>query len=128
MVVSARRQTTLAVGADAVINSAEEDVAARLLELHGAVPAGGGRAPRPGTDLFLDAAGGAGCGRDCPCRSEARRHALHPSRHKKPASVDFGAILSAELTTASPSATPGAAEKVIVTFDGADWVHAHQMR
>ncbi|HEX7444365.1 MAG TPA: alcohol dehydrogenase catalytic domain-containing protein, partial [Acidimicrobiales bacterium] len=44
-ILPARLKTALTVGADAVINSAEEDVAARLLELHGAVPAGGGRGP-----------------------------------------------------------------------------------
>ena len=52
----ARLEKALAVGADAVINSLEEDVIARLTELHGAGATAMGH-PRVGTDIFLDAAG-----------------------------------------------------------------------
>ena len=47
---------TAGVGADAVINSATEDVAARLTELHGQSANALGQ-PRPGTDIYIDAAG-----------------------------------------------------------------------
>ncbi len=56
-VVARRLEKALAVGADAVINSAEEDVVARLRELHGEVPGFYGAPPRPATDVYLDAAG-----------------------------------------------------------------------
>jgi 2-desacetyl-2-hydroxyethyl bacteriochlorophyllide A dehydrogenase len=157
-VIPSRLEKALAVGADAVINSAEEDVIARLTELHGTAATAMGH-PRPATDIYLDAAG-------VPVVIEtALAAAKHGATvgivafHKKPVSVDFGAILDAEvnivtamgypteifqvtkditehwerfspiishrfpfadvqqaLTTAS---TPGAADKVVVTFDSA---------
>src|SRR6266516_7289646 len=55
-IVPARLQRALAVGADAIINSAEEDVQSRLFELHGTAT-GGISQPRPGTDVYLDTAG-----------------------------------------------------------------------
>ena len=51
----ARLDKALQIGADAVINSADEDVIARLVELHGE---GEARSPgKAGTDVYLDAAG-----------------------------------------------------------------------
>ena len=159
-ILPGRLKTALTVGADAVINSAEQDVVARLLELHGAVPAGGGRGPRPGTDLFLDAAGAPGVIETVLANVKHGARLCIPAVHKKPVSVEFGSILSAELTIVMAmgypteifevtseivenwqryahiisdcvpfsdvehaltlAATPGAAEKVIVTFDPAD--------
>ena len=53
--IPARLEKALAVGADAVINSADEDVAARLVELHGS---GESMFPgKAGTDIYFDAAG-----------------------------------------------------------------------
>lgn len=155
-VVPNRLDKALKVGADAVINSAEEDVAARLLELHGEAPRYFGRAGKPATDLYLDAAG-------APAVIDtvlgAARHGARLSIvavHKKPVSVDFGALLTSEITIAlamgypteifevtkdlvehwekyalivsdvlpydevdralTLAATPGAAEKVVVTL------------
>jgi 2-desacetyl-2-hydroxyethyl bacteriochlorophyllide A dehydrogenase len=155
-VVPSRLEKALAVGADAVINSAEEDVVAQLTKLHGTAVTAMGK-PRPGTDIYLDAAG-------VPVVIDTALSAAKQGAtlgvvalHKKPVSVDFGAILDTEvnivtsmgypteifqvtkeiaqnwerfsliishrlpfadvenaLTTAS---TPGAAEKVVVTFD-----------
>jgi 2-desacetyl-2-hydroxyethyl bacteriochlorophyllide A dehydrogenase len=154
-VVPSRLEKALAVGADAVINSAEEDVVAQLTKLHGTAATAMGK-PRPGTDIYLDAAG-------VPVVIDTALSAAKQGAtlgvvalHKKPVSVDFGAILDTEvnivtsmgypteifqvtkeiaqnwerfsliishrlpfadvenaLTTAS---TPGAAEKVVVTF------------
>jgi 2-desacetyl-2-hydroxyethyl bacteriochlorophyllide A dehydrogenase len=155
-VVPSRLEKALAVGADAVINSAEEDVVAQLTKLHGTAATAMGKL-RPGTDIYLDAAG-------VPVVIDTALSAAKQGAtlgvvalHKKPVSVDFGAILDTEvnivtsmgypteifqvtkeiaqnwerfsliishrlpfadvenaLTTAS---TPGAAEKVVVTFD-----------
>jgi 2-desacetyl-2-hydroxyethyl bacteriochlorophyllide A dehydrogenase len=136
-VVPSRLEKALAVGADAVINSAEEDVVDQLTKLDAA-----------GVPVVIDTA-----------LSAAKQGATLGvvALHKKPVSVDFGAILDTEvnivtsmgypteifqvtkeiaqnwerfsliishrlpfadvenaLTTAS---TPGAAEKVVVTFD-----------
>ncbi|MDP9795029.1 threonine dehydrogenase-like Zn-dependent dehydrogenase [Catenuloplanes nepalensis] len=151
-----RLEKALAVGADAVINSAEEDVAARLAELHGTARAGLVSGAKPGTDIYLDAAG-------APAVLEtALASAKHGATlgivavHKRPASVDFGRLLTTELTIVlsmgypseifevtddlianwekyalivsdtvpfgrvrealTLAATPGAAEKVVVTF------------
>ncbi|MBK3638396.1 alcohol dehydrogenase catalytic domain-containing protein, partial [Streptomyces sp. MBT97] len=57
-VIPSRLEKALAVGADAVVDSAEEDVIARLTALHGESANALGQ-PRPGTDLFIDAAGAA---------------------------------------------------------------------
>ena len=56
-VIPSRLEKALAVGADAVINSAEEDLAARLVELHGDGASALVRGVRSGTDIYLDAAG-----------------------------------------------------------------------
>jgi (R,R)-butanediol dehydrogenase/meso-butanediol dehydrogenase/diacetyl reductase len=57
-VLPARLQTALAVGADTVIDSAREDVPARLAGLHGHSTNALG-APRPDTDIYIEAVGAA---------------------------------------------------------------------
>jgi threonine dehydrogenase-like Zn-dependent dehydrogenase len=51
-----RLATALAVGADAVIDSTQEDAAARLAEMHGQSANALGQ-PGPGSDVHIDAAG-----------------------------------------------------------------------
>jgi len=96
-IIPSRLEKALAVGADAVINSAEEDVRERLIELQGAAPTRRGLA-KPLTDIFLDAAG-------APTVIEtALGLAKHGAKlgivavHKKPVNVDFGSILGSEIT------------------------------
>ena len=96
-VLPARLAKALEIGANAVIDSSSEDVAARLIELHGDSPIRAGD-HRPGTDVYIDAAG-------VPAVIETvQRLAKHGARlsvvavHKKPVEMDFGAILSSELT------------------------------
>lgn len=150
-----RLAKALELGASAAINSLTEDVAARLIELHGDAPVRPGDS-RPGTDIYIDAAG-------VPAVIETvQKIAKHgarlsiPAVHKKPVEVDFGALLSTELTITlsrgypteifevtndiiaaweryaqiishtlpfdqvqdalTLAATPGAADKVVVTF------------
>lgn len=95
-IIPSRLEKALAVGADAVINSAEEDVIERLTELHGTGATASGR-PRVGTDIYLDAAG-------APVVIEtAVKAAKHRARlgivavHKSPVPVDFSDALAAEL-------------------------------
>jgi (R,R)-butanediol dehydrogenase/meso-butanediol dehydrogenase/diacetyl reductase len=57
-VIPGRLQTALAAGADTVIDSSREDVTARLAGLHGHSTNALG-APRPDTDVYIDAAGAA---------------------------------------------------------------------
>jgi len=151
-----RLEKALQIGASGVINSLTEDVASRLIELHGDAPLRPGDS-RPGTDIYIDAAG-------VPAVIETvQKIAKHgarlsiPAVHKKPVEVDFGALLSTELTITlsrgypteifevtndiiaaweryaliisdtlpfgrvqealTLAGTPGAADKVVVTFD-----------
>jgi 2-desacetyl-2-hydroxyethyl bacteriochlorophyllide A dehydrogenase len=156
-VVDNRLEKALLVGADAVINSATEDVVARLKEIHGEVPGFFGQESRPATDVYLDAAGAA------PVISTALRGIKHGGVltvvgvHKKPVEIDLQDILPSEpdirLAMGYPSeifqvtdaiianwekyehiisdvipfsdavravelaATPGATDKVVVTFE-----------
>jgi threonine dehydrogenase-like Zn-dependent dehydrogenase len=149
-------EKALAIGADAVINSAEEDVAARLTELHGPGATVLG-APRAGTDIYLDAAGVPAVIDTALAAAKANATLGIVAVHKKPVPVDFGALLGVEptivtamgypreifqvtddivanqdrfgriishrfpftdvLTALETAATPGAADKVVVTFD-----------
>ena len=104
-ILPSRLEKALLVGADAVINSAEEDVFDRLLELHGPGATAMG-APRVGTDIYLDAAG-------APIVVEtALKAAKHNATlgivavHKKPVSVDFGAILVSEVNIVTSMGYP----------------------
>jgi len=92
-----RLAKALEIGASAAIDSANEDVASRLIELHGDAPLRPGDS-RPATDIYIDAAG-------VPAVIETiQKIAKHgarlsiPAVHKKPVEVDFGALLSTELT------------------------------
>ena len=156
-IVPNRLDKALKVGADEVINSAEQDVTARLLEIHGEAPRSFVRGARPDTDIYLDAAG-------APAVLEtALASVKHGATlgivavHKKPVPVSFGDLLTTELTVVLSmgypteifevtkdivenweryellisdripfaeaeralvlGSTPGAAEKVVVTFD-----------
>ncbi|MFI2200034.1 zinc-binding dehydrogenase [Streptomyces sp. NPDC020192] len=151
-----RLETALAVGADAVINSAEEDVAARLTELHGQSANALGQ-PRPGTDVYIDAAGAAAVFNTVVGAAKWGARLVMVAVQKKGAEIDLGGMLRSELTLIASQGypteifevtpqliehherfarlishrvpfaeadrafglalTPGAAEKVVVTFD-----------
>ena len=154
-IIAARLDKALQIGADAVINSAEENVIARLIELHGE-----GEAMFPGkagTDIYLDAAGAK------PVVDTALGAAKKGATlgivgvHKEPVPVEFVNVMSNEITIVGSmgypneifevtkdlvenwekyaliishriafddvghalelAGTPGAADKVIVTFN-----------
>lgn len=56
-VIPQRLDKALRIGADAVINSATEDVIARLKEVHGEIEGFNGMPARPASDVYIDAAG-----------------------------------------------------------------------
>jgi len=153
-----RLEKALAVGADAVINSAEEDVAARLIELQGQAPAVVGQhGARPATDVYIDAAGAPVVPATVFALAKQGARLAIPAVHKKPIEVDFGTLLATELSiimsmgypteifevtddiianwekyqliisdrfpvddvlrALEVAATPGAADKVMVTLD-----------
>ncbi|WP_243076360.1 zinc-binding dehydrogenase [Microbacterium sp. SS28] len=156
-IVPGRLQTALEIGADAVINSAEEDVAARLVTLHGDGATPLNRGIRPGTDIYLDAAGAPVVPKLITGMAKHGATFGVVAVHKKPVELDFGSILTSELnlvwSMGYPSEifevtddiiqnwekyalivshtlpfedslealqlakTPGAADKIVVTFD-----------
>jgi threonine dehydrogenase-like Zn-dependent dehydrogenase len=96
--VPGRLEKALKIGADAVIDSGKEDVAARLVELHGDASTPLTPAPRPATDVYLDAAG-------APAVVQTVSHIAKQGAtlgivavHKKPFELDFGTMLTTELT------------------------------
>jgi 2-desacetyl-2-hydroxyethyl bacteriochlorophyllide A dehydrogenase len=92
-----RLQKALELGANAVINSATEDVAARLIELHDDAPLREGD-HRPGTDIYLDAAGVPAVIQTVQAIAKRGARLSVVAVHKRPVEVDFGALLSSELT------------------------------
>ena len=155
-VIPSRLEKALAVGADAVINSAEEDVTARLTELHGQAANALGQ-PRPGTDIFIDAAGAAAVFNTVVGAAKWGAKLVMVAVQKKGSDIDLGGMLRSELTLIASQGypteifevtpelvehqdrfaklishriasseidrafelalTPGAAEKVVVTYD-----------
>ena len=155
-VIASRLDTALAVGADAVIDSAHEDVVARLTELHGQGRNALG-APRPDTDIYIDAAGVPVVVNTALQNGKWGAKLVMVAVHKKPEPIDIGAMLRSEMTIIASQGypteifevtpeiaryadrfaqlishripftdvehafdltlTPGAAEKVVVTFD-----------
>lgn len=153
--IPARLQKALAVGADAVINSAEEDVSARLIELHGS---GESMFPgKAGTDVYFDAAGVPEVITAALTAAKTGARLCVVAVHKQPVPVDFLNIMSNEITIVGSigypdeifevtkdlvanweryavivshtipfaevdealriASTPGAADKVVVTFN-----------
>ncbi|ORB65599.1 zinc-dependent alcohol dehydrogenase [Mycolicibacterium tusciae] len=94
--IPARLEKALAVGADAVINSAEEDVAKRLVELHGA---GESMFPgKAGTDIYYDAAGAPAVINAALGAAKTGARLCVVAVHKEPVPVDFLNIMSNEIT------------------------------
>lgn len=103
-VIPSRLEKALAVGADAVIDSAEEDVAARLTELHGQSANALGQ-PRPGTDIFIDAAGAPVVFNTVV--QSAKWHAkLVMVAVQKKGEIDLGGMLRSELTLIASQGYP----------------------
>ncbi|WP_245741257.1 zinc-dependent alcohol dehydrogenase [Herbiconiux ginsengi] len=93
-----RLEKALEIGADAVINSTTEDVATRLLELHGDAPPSFVREARPDTDVYLDAAGVAVVPQTVSVLAKSGATLGIVAVHKQPVELDFAGILLSELT------------------------------
>ncbi|MFJ3670029.1 zinc-binding dehydrogenase [Streptomyces sp. NPDC090106] len=157
-VLPERLETALAVGADAVIDPAQEDVLARLTELHGQAANALGQ-PRAGTDVYIDAAGAPAVFQTVIDAAKWHARLVMVAVQKKSDAIDLGGMLRSELTLIASQGypteifevtpelvehherfarlishrvpfaevgrafelalTPGAAEKVVVTFDDA---------
>jgi L-iditol 2-dehydrogenase len=153
--IPARLEKAIKVGADAVINSADEDVAQRLIELHG--PGESMFPGKAGTDIYLDAAGAPAVINSALAAAKSGARLGIVAVHKEPVPVDFVNIMSNEITIVGSmgypdeifevtkdlianwkkyavivshtipfddvvealktASTPGAADKVVVTFN-----------
>jgi threonine dehydrogenase-like Zn-dependent dehydrogenase len=94
--IPARLEKALAVGADAVINSAEEDVAKRLVELHG--PGESMFPGKAGTDIYYDAAGAPSVITAALGAAKTGARLCVVAVHKEPVPVDFLTLMSNEIT------------------------------
>lgn len=92
----ARLDKALRVGADAVVNSAEEDVVARLIELHG--PGESIWPDRSGTNIYLDAAGVPAVVTTALSAAQRGAKLGIVGVHKEPIALDFMNVMSNELT------------------------------
>lgn len=155
--IPSRLDKALRVGADAVVNSADEDVVRRLVELHGEGEAGiSGLPGRAGTDIYFDAAGVPAVVNTALAAAKKGATLGIVGVHKEPVPVDFINVMSNEITVVGSmgypdeifqvtedlaanwqkyavivshtipfadlgtalelASTPGAADKVVVTF------------
>ena len=94
--IAERLDRALQIGADAVINSAEEDVVARLIELHGD---GASMMPgKAGTDVYLDAAGAKAVVDTALSAGKKGATLGIVGVHKEPVPVELVNVMSNELT------------------------------
>lgn len=85
-----------ALGASAVINPANEDVRARLAELHGTSRLFSRDAV--GTDVYIDAAGAPNLVSDVVRMAKYHSRMVITAAHMKPVPLDLGAMLTTEMT------------------------------
>lgn len=91
-----RLDKALQIGADAVINSADEDVVARLIELHGA---GESMYPgKAGTNIYLDAVGVPAVVNTALAAAQRGATVGIVGVHKEPVPVDLINVMSNEIT------------------------------
>ncbi len=153
--IPARLEKALEVGADAVINVTDEDVAQRLLDLHG--PGTSMFPGKVGTDIYFDAAGAPTAITAALSAAKTGARLCVVAVHKEPVPVDFLNVMANEITIVGSmgypdeifeitqdlvanweryalivshtipftdvqealrmASTPGAADKVVVTFN-----------
>ncbi|MBP2455318.1 threonine dehydrogenase-like Zn-dependent dehydrogenase [Mycolicibacterium lutetiense] len=152
--IAARLEKARQIGADAVVNATDEDVVARLVELHGEGESRFGS--RAGTDIYLDAAGAPSVITTVLTAAQHGATLGVVAVHKEAVPVEFINVMSSEITIVGSmgypdeifevtkdlvanweryalivshtvpfqdvsealelASTPGAADKVVVTF------------
>jgi L-iditol 2-dehydrogenase len=93
--IPSRLDKAVQIGADAVINSADEDVVQRLIELHGE---GASMFPgKAGTDIYLDAAGAPAVVNTALAAAQRGATVGIVGVHKEPVPVEFINVMSNEI-------------------------------
>jgi 2-desacetyl-2-hydroxyethyl bacteriochlorophyllide A dehydrogenase len=85
------------VGADAVINSAEQDLTEQLIQLHGAATDAVGAGPKAGTDVYIDAAGVPSVILTALKAAKHKAVLCIVALHKVPVEIDLSHLLPSEL-------------------------------
>jgi len=102
--IPSRLEKALRVGADAVINSADEDVAQRLIDIHGR---GESMFPgKAGTDIYFDAAGVPAVINTALTAAKSGAKVVVVAVHKEPVPVDFLNVMSNEVTVVGSMGYP----------------------
>ncbi|MBI2696004.1 zinc-dependent alcohol dehydrogenase [Mycobacterium nebraskense] len=97
--IPSRLEKALQIGADAVINSSDEDVVQRLIELHGEGDATIPRFPgAPGPDIYLDAAGAPAVVDTALAAAKKGATLAIVGVHKQPVPVEFVNVMSNEIS------------------------------
>ena len=104
-VIPERLEKALEVGADAVIDSAAEDVTARLTQLHGQGSNALGQ-PRPDTDVYIDAAGAPAVINTTVASAKWHAKLVMVAVQKPSDKVDLGGMLRSELTLIASQGYP----------------------
>jgi 2-desacetyl-2-hydroxyethyl bacteriochlorophyllide A dehydrogenase len=94
--IPSRLDKALTVGADAVINSVEEDVAQRLIDIHG--PGESIFPGKAGTEIYFDAAGAPAVINTALAAAKTGAKVVVVAVHKEPVPVDFLSVMSNEVT------------------------------
>lgn len=93
-----RLEKAIHLGADAVVNSSEEDLIARLVALHGSATDAFGVKGLPGTDIYLDAAGVGSVVTSVLASAKQGATLGVVAIHRQPIEVDFQGLIPKELT------------------------------
>jgi threonine dehydrogenase-like Zn-dependent dehydrogenase len=109
-----RLQRAKALGARAVINPAQEDVRARLLELHGSARLFGREVA--GTDAYIDAAGAPNILSDVVKMAKSQARLVVTAAYMKPVQLDLGAMLTTEMTITTAVGYPTEMPDVIAAL------------
>lgn len=130
-VVPARLHTALKIGADAVINSTEQDIATRLNELHGAATDALGHTKKVGTDIYIDAAGAAPVLHTIFDIAKHRAIVTVVAVHKHPIDIDLGKLLSTEidlrLSMGYPTEIFEVTDQIITHWEKYQHIISHRM-
>jgi len=109
-----RLERAKALGARAVINPAQEDVRARLLELHGSARLFSREVV--GTDAYIDAAGAPNILSDVVKMAKSQARLVVTAAYMKPVQLDLGAMLTTEMTITTAVGYPTEMPDVIAAL------------
>lgn len=109
-----RRERALALGARAAFDPTQEDLRARLLELHGTARVFSRESV--GTDVFIDAAGAPNILSDVVRMAKYQSRMVVTAAYMQPVELDLGAMLTTEMTITTAVGYPTEMPEVIAAM------------